>query len=300
MKKNSKILILGSDSCIGNSLKISLKEKKYKNVFSDTDINLFDEKQTKIFFKKIKPEYIFQLYGISGSLRFNLAQTDLLYYKNYLAIESIFNALKVINFKKIIYLSSSCIYPSNLYRPHKVSDLFEGMPEKSSLSYALAKMAAMSIFSSTNSKKILNVIPSTIYGPYDNYDKKKSHVIGALISKIHNAKKNFDKNLYLYGSGRPIRDFIYSKELANILIHYMNSNSIGIVNVTDKKKILSINRLANKLKKIIGYKGKILFDNSIDGSKYKVLHSSINSRKFFFDFDLTLRKSYQWYLNNKT
>lgn len=298
MQKSSNILILGYESCIGKTLKNNLLKQNYKNIISDEEIDPHNFHKLQKFIKLISPDYVFNFYSDSGSLRYNIKNSNSLFYNNFNVSLNIVKSLENIKFKKLIYLSSSCIYPKNLIYPHKVNDLLQGMPIESSLNYALAKLSSMSYYNRLYKKRSLIIIPSTIYGPNDNFDLTKSHVLSAIMLKIHLAKLKNKKKLVLYGSGKPVRDFIYSEELSNLIIHLIKNKKYGIFNLTDKNKKISIKDLSIKLKKIIGYRGDLIFDNSEDGSNYKTLDSSIKNKKYFFDFDLSLYKSYQWYLKN--
>ena len=295
MKKSSNILLLGGDSCLGLTIKELLIKNKFKNIFTDKKTNIFNLIDMNKLIKYSSPDYIFHLYGDSGSLRYNIKKREKLFYNNYEATKNLIHSLEKVNFKKIIFISSSCIYPMNIKKPQTLNNLFKGMPEPSSLPYALAKMTSMSNLIKFKKDKVLIIIPSTIYGVNDHIDPDKSHVLGALIAKIHLAKVNNKKELTLYGTGKPIRDFIFSEELSSIILYLAKSNINGVLNISDPKKIISIRDLSKKLKKIIGYNGKIFFDNSFDGAKYKTLKTSFNKRKYFLDFDLSLHKSYQWY-----
>jgi len=206
---------------------------------------------------------------------------------------------------KIINLGSSCIYPLNAENPISEDSFMKGELEPTNSPYAMAKISAIEIGRSMKlqySHNILNLMPTNLYGPNDNFSENDSHVIPGLIHRMHQAKANKDKKFKIWGSGKPLREFLYVDDLANAIEFLILENvKEDLLNIGSGKEI-SIKDLAIEISKIIDYKGEIEFDNSKpDGNPRKLLDSSkINKIGWSHKVSLEdgLRKTYSWYLDN--
>ncbi len=206
---------------------------------------------------------------------------------------------------KIINLGSSCIYPLNAENPISEDSFMKGELEPTNSPYAMAKISAIEIGRSMNlqyNHNILNLMPTNLYGPNDNFSENDSHVIPGLIHRMHQAKINKDKKFKIWGSGKPLREFLYVDDLANAIEFLILENiQEDLLNIGSGEEI-SIKDLAIEISKIIDYKGEIEFDNSKpDGNPRKLLDSSkINKIGWSHKVSLEdgLRKTYSWYLDN--
>ncbi len=206
---------------------------------------------------------------------------------------------------KIINLGSSCIYPLNAENPISEDSFMKGELEPTNSPYAMAKISAIEIGRSMKlqySHNILNLMPTNLYGPNDNFSENDSHVIPGLIHRMHQAKANKDTKFKIWGSGKPLREFLYVDDLANAIEFLILENvKEDLLNIGSGKEI-SIKDLAIEISKIIDYKGEIEFDNSKpDGNPRKLLDSSkINKIGWSHKVSLEdgLRKTYSWYLDN--
>jgi len=212
-----------------------------------------------------------------------------------------------INYKdiKILNLGSSCIYPLNAENPISEDSFMKGELEPTNSPYAMAKISAIEIGRSMSLQyghDILNLMPTNLYGPNDNFSENDSHVIPGLIHRMHQAKVNEDKKFKIWGSGKPLREFLYVDDLANAIEFLILENiQDDLLNIGSGEEI-SIKDLAIKISKIIEYKGEVEFDNSKpDGNPRKLLDSSkINKIGWSHKVSLEdgLRKTYSWYLDN--
>tara|TARA_B100001996_G_scaffold248745_1_gene192790 strand:- start:2495 stop:3214 length:720 start_codon:yes stop_codon:yes gene_type:complete len=212
-----------------------------------------------------------------------------------------------INYKdiKILNLGSSCIYPLNAENPISEDSFMKGELEPTNSPYAMAKISAIEIGRSMSLQyghDILNLMPTNLYGPNDNFSENDSHVIPGLIHRMHQAKVNEDKKFKIWGSGKPLREFLYVDDLANAIEFLILENiQDDLLNIGSGEEI-SIKDLAIKISKIIEYKGEVEFDNSKpDGNPRKLLDSSkINKIGWSNKVNLEdgLRKTYSWYLDN--
>ena len=308
MKPNSRILIIGRKKYINEQLKSGLKKKKFKNIFiiDDAIYNISNLNVLEKFFKKFKPEFIFLLGGKSGGIKANIEMPATLMLDNIAINYNTFFLSKKFKIKKILYLASSCIYPKKAKNPLHIKSIMTDQLEPSNQSYAMSKLVGLELckcFRQEYNLNAVSVIPSTIFGPGDNFDNDNAHVISSLIRKLHNAKINNQKFVTLWGSGKPIRDFIYIDDLIDSLIHIMLVyNEDEPINVSSGEAT-SIKNLANDIKKIVNFNQKILFDKvNPDGMPIKILNIK-NLKKIGWKPKITtlkgLKSTYKWYLKNK-
>lgn len=309
MKKNSIIGIISENDLIAKNLNLFLKKKgfkiiffydvNYKNNYNNLNHNLEN------FFKKNKLEYIFLSHALSGGISFNINYPAKLITQNLnLSTITIQLAYKY-KIKKLVNISSSCIYPNNCKQPLKTKYLLTGKLEETNKSYALSKLSALYMCSAYNYEyktNYVSVIPANYYGPYDKFNNEKSHVISNLIRKLHDAKINNLGTITVLGSGKPKRDFIYINDLIEAIYFVMMSyNKDTPLNITSNE-VISIKELALKLKKIINFQGMLFFDKSKpDGMKKKFLDGKDLLKlgwKKKYSIDKGLKLTYKWYKNN--
>ena len=306
---NKNILLFGSNGLVGSSVKKLFETDENINLIAATrnDADLFDFESTKNIIKKNNPEIIINSAAkVGGIYANNKYRTDFLL--NNLKIN--INILEAcIGFPdiKIINLGSSCIYPLNAPNPIKETSFLDGKLEETNSPYAIAKITAIELGKSLNLQfghKVINLMPTNLYGPRDNFSDLNSHVIPGLLQRIHNAKSKNEDSVDIWGSGSPLREFMYVDDLADA-IKYVIGNNIDheLLNVGSGEEI-SIKSLAELISEIVGYKGDLIFDSSMpDGNPRKLLDSTlINNLGWSAKTSLEngLKLTYNWYLKNIT
>jgi GDP-L-fucose synthase len=304
-----KILVLGSNGLVGSSVKKVLSTKDtslYDSYFSTrSSLNLFSSEETKRYFKNLNPDIIINCAAKVGGIVANNENKSDFIIDNLKINLNIFEAAKELTNVKIINLGSSCIYPLNAKNPIKEDMIMTGELEPTNSPYAMAKLASIELgkaISYNYGHEVVNLMPTNLYGPNDNFDFESSHVIPGLISRMHKAKFNKVDQFKIWGSGKPLREFLYVEDLANAII-YIIDNEINqeLINIGSNEEI-SIKDLSLKIKKILDFKGDLIFDKSKpDGNPRKLLDSSniFNlgwKPKVVLDEGLLL--TYEWYLEN--
>lgn len=268
MKKNSKIFVAGGQSgLVGTAIVRNLKSKGYNNIIirNRQQVNLLDQISVDNFFKKDKPEYVFLAAALVGGIWANKTKkADFIYDNLQIQVNIIYNSWRY-KVKKLLFLGSSCIYPKLAKQPIKEECLLTGPLEETNDAYAVAKISGIKMCQSFNDQyktNFISVMPTNLYGPNDNFDLKDSHVLPALIRKFHEAKINNKKEVVLWGNGKVYREFLYVDDVADACVFLMEKyNNSEIINIGSGKDLL-IKDLANLIKKIVGFKGKIVWDKT--------------------------------------
>jgi len=280
MKKNSKIYIAGHRGMVGSAIYRRLKKEGFENfVFRTSDeLDLRDQKAVADFFEKEKPEYVFLAAAkVGGILANNTYRAEFLYDNLMIQSNVIENSYRQ-GVKKLLFLGSSCIYPKLASQPLKEEYLLTGLLEHTNEPYAIAKIAGIKMCDAYRSQygcSFISVMPTNLYGPNDNYDLNTSHVLPALLRKFHEAKTQNQPEVIVWGSGTPRREFLHADDMADACVFLMkNYNEEGLINIGVGED-LSIKELAEMIKEIAGYKGKIVFDSSKpDGTPRKLMDVS--------------------------
>ncbi|MFC1809670.1 GDP-L-fucose synthase family protein [Candidatus Omnitrophota bacterium] len=279
MDKNAKVLVIGENGVEGKHLLRYLKNKGIQNVFTEnsSDLNVMNEKSVDAFFKSIQFDIVFLLHTDSGGILANIKNATEFAHKNIQVQNNIIPASHRGDVKKLIFLASSCVYPKNTSQPIKESQLRSGELEETSKAYAKAKIAGIELCNKYNNNygtKFISVIPASIYGPNDNFDPDSSHVVAALIKKCYEARLRGAREVMVWGSGAPRREFIYVDDLINACMVLIENDFAGVVNVGCGEDI-TIRALAELIKESVGFEGAITFDMSKpDGVFQKLLDSS--------------------------
>ena len=307
MNRNSRILILGKKKYVNNFLEKKLNSNKFRRVKKiNLNENTIDSFQSlKKVFTLFHPDHLFFLGGKSGGIKANINNPGSLMIDNLTLTYNIFKLSKEYKIKKMLYLASSCVYPKDAISPYKPEMILSGQLEPTNKSYALSKIIGIEYCNSFKKEFNLNaipVIPSTIFGPGDDFGNDNNHVISSLIHKIHLAKYNYMKSITLWGSGKPVRDFIYVEDLADALIKIMqNYNGEKPINISSGE-FYSIKELAGIIKNVVKYKNVIKFDNKNPDGVFKKILDIKPIKKLGWKKKYTLNKSimitYQWYLKN--
>ena len=267
MKKDSLIYVAGHNGLVGSAIVRQLKKKGYKNILTRTrqELDLQDSVAVKNFFEKEKPEYVFFSAAKVGGIVANSTFPAQFIYENLVIQNNIIHNSYLLRVKKLLFLGSSCIYPKFAKQPIKEEYLLTGSLEETNDSYAIAKIAGIKMCQAYNKQygtDFISAMPTNLYGKGDNFDLQTSHVIPAMIRKFDDAKNSKAKEVVLWGSGKPRREFLYVDDLAEACIFLMNkytgSEIINVGTGTD----LTIKSLAESIKKIVGFEGKIIWDKS--------------------------------------
>jgi GDP-L-fucose synthase len=282
-----KIFIAEHDSMVGFALKKKLS-KKYKIFTADkSKLDLLNYEQTLKYFKRNRFDQVYFCTAKEGGIYANLKYPADFIYKNLQIQNNCIISCYKSKVKKLLFLGSSCIYPKNSKSPIKENFLLNGKLEKSSESYALAKIAGIKMCESFNNQYGTDyrvVIPTNLYGPNDNFDKLNSHVLIALIRKIYNAKINNKKKIIIWGNGKPKREFLHVDDFAKACVKIMNFSKKKYLNLVTKQhqfinigfgQDITINELTKLISRVLKYKVKILFDKSkLNGTYRKLIDSS--------------------------
>ena len=302
-----KVLLFGSNGLVGSSVKELFEKDKNVELIAATrdDADLFNYDSTRNIIEDNKPNIIINSAAKVGGIYANNKYRTTFLLDNLKININILEAC--INFPniKIINLGSSCIYPLDAPTPIKESSLLDGKLEETNSPYAIAKIAGIELGRSLHSQfghEVINLMPTNLYGPRDNFSDLNSHVIPGLIQRIHNDKIEKNKNVEIWGSGKPLREFLYVNDLADAIKFIINNNVRNeLINIGSGEEI-TIKDLANLICEVIGYNGSLLFDSSMpDGNPRKLLDSSkINSLGWKAKTKLKngLEKTYKWYVEN--
>jgi len=304
---SSKVLIFGSNGLVGSSCKRIFSNNKNYNIFASTrkDTDLFNLPDTKKTIKEVNPDIIINAAAkVGGILANNNLRTEFIL-ENLKININIFEASIENPNIKIINLGSSCIYPLNAPNPIKETSFMEGVLEDTNSPYAMAKLSAIEIGRSLNKQfghEVINLMPTNLYGPNDNFDRESSHVVPGLLRRMNDAKIQKIDNFQVWGDGTPLREFLFVDDLS-LAIKYIIENKISndLINIGSDEEI-SIKDLALKIKEIIDYDGEIVFDTAKpNGNPRKLLDSSLMRSYGWlpsFELDKGLKSTYEWFQKN--
>ncbi|MBN2545304.1 MAG: GDP-L-fucose synthase [Spirochaetes bacterium] len=308
MNKNDKIYVAGHKGLVGSAIVRKLKSEGYTNIItrSRDEMDLLDNKAVSEFFAKNKPDYVFQAAAKVGGIFANKSKKAEFIYQNLQIQNNIIHNSYLNNIKKLLFLGTSCIYPKHSPQPIKEEYLLTGPLEETNNAYAVAKIAGIMMCKSYNEQyntNYISVMPPNLYGINDNFDLISSHVLQALIRKFHEAKKNNSDKVIIWGTGKPKREFLNVDDCADGLIFLMNNyNDNEIINIGTGEEI-SITELAEMIKGIIGFTGKIEYDTTKpDGTPRKICDvSKINSLGWKAKTSLKegITATYKWYIENE-
>lgn len=280
MQTDSKIYIAGHRGMVGSAIFRNLKTKGFSNLITRTsaELDLRNQQEVNDFFKAEKPDYVFLAAAkVGGIYANNTYRADFLYDNLAMQINVIQASWKN-NVSKLLFLGSSCIYPKLAPQPLKEDYLLTGLLEQTNEPYAIAKIAGIKLCEAYNRQygcNFISVMPTNLYGIGDNYDLNNSHVLPALIRKLHEGKINNAPEVVVWGTGTPKREFLFADDLAEACTFLMKTyNDPSLINIGSGED-LSIADLAGTIKKIIGFSGKLIFDSTKpDGTPRKLLDVS--------------------------
>ena len=304
MNKDSRILIVGHDDIMENSLSSFFKGNGYTSVSSSSQIGLNPAIQASVyeFFQKFRPEYVFLGSTRSGGIKVNeKTGAEFLYHNSESQNNIIYSSWKF-GAKKLLYFAGSCVYPKECRQPMNEEYLLTGAFEKTSEPYSVAKVAGIKLCQAFRKQYGFNAIvmvPATVYGPGGDVNIETAHVIGALIGKFANAVIKGQQKVPVWGTGNPRREFLYVDDFVKAALHLMDHyDGEKIVNAGSGSDI-TIKELTEMIVKTVGFKGDVIFDETKpDGTMKKLLDSSYANSlgwKAQVSLEQGLRRTYEWY-----
>jgi len=280
MDKSAKIFVAGHRGMVGGAILRKLKENGFSNIAVKThsELDIINQQSVDNFFEKEKPQYVFLAAAKVGGIYANNVYRFDFIYQNLMIAGNVIEASRKFGVKKLLNLGSSCIYPKFAQQPIKEDSLLTGELEQTNEPYAIAKIAAIKLCQSANRQygtDFISAMPTNLYGIGDNYHKENSHVLPALIRRFHEAKTQNLPEVVVWGSGTPLREFLFADDLADACLFLMeNYSGDQHVNVGSSKEI-TIKELAETIKRIVGYSGNLVWDKSKpDGTPRKLMDSS--------------------------
>ncbi|MGE6257341.1 GDP-L-fucose synthase family protein [Heyndrickxia sporothermodurans] len=311
MNKSSKIYVAGHNGLVGSAIIRKLESKGYQNIVKRTSQELDLRKQAAVeyFFENEKPEYVFLAAAKVGGILANAKNPGEFLYDNVMIQTNIIEASKNFGVKKLLFLGSTCIYPKMAPQPLKEEYLLSGELEPTNEPYAIAKITGIKMCKSYNEQygtNFISVMPTNLYGPNDNFDLKTSHVLPALLRKVHEAKLNNSPYVEVWGTGHPFREFLHVDDMADACVYLMENYSykeIGeIINIGTGEEI-SIKDLVDIIVSVVNYRGDIKFDPLKPDGTPRKLTDIQKLNKLNWKSRISLKKgieeTYEWYIREK-
>ncbi|MCW3462070.1 GDP-L-fucose synthase [Chitinophaga nivalis] len=287
MNQQDKIYVAGHRGMVGSAIVRRLQQAGLSNIVTRTssELDLRDQSAVAAFFEQEKPAYVFLAAAKVGGIMANNTYRGQFIYENLMIQNNVIHQAHLNDVKKLMFLGSSCIYPKLAPQPLKEEYLLTGPLEPTNEPYAIAKIAGIEMcdaYRAQYGSNFISVMPTNLYGPNDNYDLNNSHVLPAMLRKMHEAKTKGAAEVTLWGTGTPKREFLHADDMADACFYLMqNYNEQGLVNIGVGEDI-SIGDLAAMIKRIVGYEGQLVFDTTKpDGTPRKLM-------------DVTKLHSYGW------
>jgi len=307
MEENSKIYIAGHRGLVGSAIVRKLRQEGYTDLLTATskELDLREQAVTRDFFAQERPDYVFLAAArVGGILANNTYPADFIY-QNLMIEANVIESARLSGVKKLLCLGSTCIYPQMAPQPLKEEYLLTGPLEPTNEWYAVAKIAGIKMcqaYQRQYGSKFISAMPTNLYGPEDNFDLESSHVMPALIRKFHEAKVANEPTVTVWGSGKPLREFLHVDDCAAACLFLMDQyDDEGIVNIGVGEDI-TIAELARLVGEVVGYQGDIVYDASKpDGTPRKLVDTSkINGLGWRAGIPLQegISSTYQWFLDN--
>lgn len=307
MNLDAKIYVAGHRGLVGSAIVRNLEAKGYKNIIYRThkELDLTNQEAVRRFFEEERPEYVFLAAAKVGGIHANNTYPADFIYDNLMIQNNVIKAAHDFEVKKLLFLGSTCIYPKMAPQPIKEEYLLTGSLEETNEAYAVAKIAGLEMckfFKRQYGDNFISCMPTNLYGPNDNFDLKNSHVLPALIRKFHEAKVNNSEAVEVWGTGTPLREFLYVDDMADACVFLMeNYDGEQHVNIGTGEEV-SIRELAETVKEVVGFDGELVFNTEMpDGTPRKLttvdkLHGL--GWKHKVSLDKGIRLAYNWFLEN--
>ena len=308
MEKNDKIYVAGHNGMVGSAILRKLKKEGFTNLVtrSSSELNLKDQQAVIDFFQQEKPDYVFLAAAKVGGIKANDTYRAEFLYDNLMIENNVIHQAYAHGVKKLMFLGSSCIYPKHARQPLKEEYLLSGYLEPTNEPYAIAKIAGIKLCESYRDQydsNFISVMPTNLYGQNDNYDLQNSHVLPALIRKFHEAKEENKPEVEIWGTGKPMREFLHVDDMADACYYLMqNYNEKQFVNIGTGKDV-TIRELAETIMEVVGYQGKLTFNTNMpDGTPRKLLDvSKLHNLGWQHKIELKegIEKTYEDFVRNK-
>lgn len=315
MQKDSKIYVAGHRGLVGSAIVENLKSKGYTNIIgkTHTELDLLDQNAVADFFESQKPEYVFLAAAKVGGIIANNTFRAQFIYENLQIQNNIIHQSYIHGVKKLLFLGSTCIYPKEAPQPMSEDSLLTSSLEYTNEPYAIAKIAGIKMCESYNLQygtNFISVMPTNLYGINDNFDLQNSHVLPALIRKMHEAKISGAKSVEIWGSGKPLREFLHSSDMADACVFIMENIDFKDL-VKDKKEVrnthinigsgeeISIGDLAQLIKEIVEFEGELYFNIDRPDGTLRKLSDVSRLRMLGWNHKMILssgiKNTYEWY-----
>lgn len=305
MNKDSKIYVAGHRGLVGSAIVRNLKSNGFENIITRThsELDLTNQIDVRKFFEEERPEYVFLAAAKVGGIHANNTYPADFIYDNLMIQSNVIKAAHDFKVTKLLFLGSTCIYPKMAPQPIKEEYLLTGALEETNEAYAVAKIAGLEMckfFKRQYGDNFISCMPTNLYGPNDNFDLKSSHVLPALIRKFHEAKVNGSKEVEVWGTGTPLREFIYVDDMAEACVFLMeNYNGEQHVNIGTGEEV-SIRQLAETVKDVVGFEGELIFNTNMpDGTPRKLtVVDKLHELGFMHKVSLNegIKLAYEWFL----
>lgn len=305
--KNSKIYIAGHKGMVGSAIWRTLTKNGYNNLIgaSSKELDLREQEQVRNFFLKVKPDVVIDAAAKVGGI---LANNDFPYQflmENMQIQNNLISEAHKLEVNKFIFLGSSCIYPKLAIQPLKEEYLLTASLESTNEWYALAKITGVKLCQAIRKqfkKDFVSLMPTNLYGTHDNFDLNSSHVLPAMIRKFHEAKQNDNASVILWGSGKPMREFLFVDDMAEAVVFALENQLPGYLYNVGTGEDLTIKELATTIQKIVGHTGNIIWDEcKPDGTPRKLMDVSKMHHigwRHQVNLEEGIQKTYNWFLEN--
>lgn len=316
LRKEDKIYVAGHRGLVGSAIVRKLDERGFSNLLVRThsELDLTNQTEVQTFFQQEKPDHVILAAAKVGGIHANNIYPADFIYQNMMIAANIINASYENHVKRLLFLGSTCIYPRSVEQPMREEALLTGVLEPTNEPYALAKIAGIKLCESYNRQygtDFRSIMPTNLYGPNDNFHPNNSHVIPGLMQRFHEAKVNNNKEVLVWGTGHPKREFLYVDDMADasLFVHELDkpvyqthtSPTLSHINIGTGKEV-SIYKTAKILKDVVGFQGRVVFDKEKpDGAPRKLTDvSRLNDMGWKYSVDLKtgLEKTYAWYVDN--
>jgi GDP-L-fucose synthase len=307
VEKQAKLFIAGHRGLVGSALVRRFQGLGFTNLLlrDRTQVNLLKQAEVDAFFAAEKPDYVVHAAGLVGGIMANSTRQADFLYENLMVAANVIHAAAEHGTKKLLFLGSSCIYPKFAKQPIHESELLASELEPTNEGYAIAKIAGLklcSMYRRQYGKNFISAMPTNLYGPNDNFDLNSSHVLPALLRKFHDAKSQGKDEVMLWGTGKPLREFLHVDDLSDALATLMeNYEDEQTINVGSGEEV-HISELARIIAEVVGFRGRLVFDSSKpDGTPRKILDSG-RLRNLGWKPKISLaegvKNTYQWALES--
>jgi len=317
MDLNDKIYIAGHLGLVGSAIVRQLKKKGFNNLLMRThkELDLTNQSKVQVFFQEERPDYVILSAGKVGGIYANNTYPVDFIYQNIMIEANVINSAYENKVKRLLFLGSTCIYPKAIEQPMREESILTDVLEPTNEPYAIAKIAGIKLCESYNRQHGTNfrsVMPTNLYGINDNFHPENSHVIPSLMRRFHEAKVNNDSEVVVWGTGNAMREFLYVDDMAEASLFVLELNELTYktntkpmlshINVGTGKDI-TIKEIAETMKEVIGFEGKLIFDTTKpDGAARKLIDvTKLQDMGWKYSVELRegLKKTYDWYLNLK-